>query len=132
MLEIALQLLNGVYSKPTVGEQCASLLADTLIGIVAILLALPLCFFIPGAFIAWQPAALVIAAVLFLAGLIRGASPPPNLWVKAVCIDFGASVLAIEAMARSAGWQDFAVLVFAVIVPTVAGISLRRRKARKS
>jgi hypothetical protein len=96
-------LQTSCNSNPSPGERLASFAADAALGFLAMVIVVPVCFFIPGAFMAWEPWAAVTAALLFFAGLLRGGSPPQNCWAKAARIAFGAWMLAVVWLGRANG-----------------------------
>ena len=123
LFSTVIQLLSNPNAKLSVGEQLASFAADASVGFVAQITAIPICFFIPGSFNFWEPWFVVTADMLFVAGFLRSGEPPRNPWAKAVRIDIGALMLPSW---WAGGWILFPILV----LPTVAGVWFRRRKAR--
>jgi hypothetical protein len=123
-----MELLGYSGSKPSFGEQLASFVADAAVGFLAIVAVFPICLFIPGAFMTWEPAAVVTVAMLFSAGLLRGASPPRNRWLKAARIEFGALIWAVACLALANKWRFIAIVAPSLVIPTVAGVSLRGTK----
>jgi hypothetical protein len=129
------QLLAGTAPDISVGEHVAAFIGDAAVGAAALLVALPVAFF-TGGFMAWEPCVAVIAVLLFCAGLLRGGSPPRNRWVKAARIDFGVWAIGsywLKASywlndADTTHWFSLFLLLAGFVLPTVAGISLRRRK----
>jgi hypothetical protein len=121
--EAVIQLLSNPNAKLSVGEHLASFAADAGVGFVAQITVIPICLFIPGSFCFWEPWLVVTAAMLFVAGFLRSGEPPRNPWVKAARIDIGALMLPSW---WAGGWILFPILV----LPTVAGVWFRRRKAR--
>jgi hypothetical protein len=108
----------------------ASLLADAAAGFTAMPAAMAVCFFIPGSFMAWEPWVFAMAALLFVAGYLRGGGPPRNRWAKAIRIDLGAGAFVAFWLHGANGWPFLSLALLATLLPTALGVYFRRRRIR--
>jgi hypothetical protein len=103
------------------GPDFGVLLVDATVGALALIAIIPLALTL-GGFSFFLPWLIVTAPLMFAAGLVRGSSPG-NIWFKGVWI----SLASLLFLACCANLLTFFLGMLALVLPALAGISIRRR-----
>jgi hypothetical protein len=99
-------------------------LPDVFIGCLSLAIVLPLALVL-GGFSFIEPWCIVTPPTTFALGMVRGESAG-NIWLKGI----GMNVVFLLLQVFVADTRTFALGALVIVLPTVAGIWLRRRRSR--